>query len=50
MILSFRCFSQDSKNNPGKSNEGIATETAHSTTVTTPKTCPARSPDLTANP
>jgi hypothetical protein len=26
-ILSFLCFSQNSKYNPGKSNEGIATET-----------------------
>ncbi len=49
-VLSFRCFSQDSKNNPGKSKEGIATETAHSTTTTTPRACPARSLALAANP
>jgi hypothetical protein len=49
-ILSFRRFSQDSKNNPGKSNEGIATEIAHSTTTTTPRACPTRSLALAANP
>ena len=49
-FLSFPRFSQDSKNNPGKSNEGIATETTHSTTTTTPRTCPARSVALAANP
>jgi hypothetical protein len=48
--LFFHRFSQDSKNKPGKSNEGIATETALSTTVTTPRACPARSLALAANP
>ena len=49
-ILSFPLFSQDSKNTPGKSNEGITIESVHSTTVATPRTCPARSPDLVASP
>src|SRR5215207_3705210 len=49
-VLSFRFFSQDSKNNPGRSNEGNATETTHSDTTTTPRICPASSLALVANP
>jgi hypothetical protein len=55
MIISFPYFTHDSKNNLGKSNEGIATEkgianeTPHSTTTTTPRTYPVRSLALAAN-
>jgi hypothetical protein len=50
-ILSLPCFSQESKYKLGKSNERIATGTAHSiTTTTTPRACPLRSPELAPNP